>query len=98
MQSCEVIISYFLLDLWPLEAENVGCNDSYIVNLESSYNGQYRCQGICMNTKECVGICYSYKEGFVLHCEICFNASILQPAVNGFGFYRNIRGNNIFDY
>ena len=50
-----------------------------------------QCQEKCEESKDCVGILYSYKSGYTENCYVCWNDEF-DFAFDNFGFYRRPKG------
>ena len=81
---------YLFLDLWRREERYKYCDNSTIVEINSSYSGQYKCQNECMNENGCIGISWSYREGNGHICFICFDDILYTN--DHFGFHRKVDG------
>ena len=78
---------YQFLDLWNIAKESSHCRNFTLVDINSSYSGQYKCQNECMNEDDCVGINWSYREGNGHLCSLCLDDR-LYTSNDYFDFFR----------
>ena len=70
--------------MWPEEVKDKWCWTNIYKRDVSS---QKECQQKCIEKDFCVGISYSHKVGYTMHCYVCMDDDLAYATLD-FGFYR----------